>query len=90
MANNHDKGRITTNKAEPRIVGASVVDNLPLFVFDRAFVAAAGCAFRRSKTAGRLAVLQPSSLGNAVVEHKAQTHFEGFLHASLFAINGNV
>jgi hypothetical protein len=28
-ANNHDKGRITTNKAEPRIGGAPVVDSLP-------------------------------------------------------------
>jgi hypothetical protein len=55
-----------------------------LFVFNRAFVAAAGCAFQRSKTAGRLAVLQPSSLGNAVVEHKAQRHFEGLLLLSLF------
>ena len=33
--------------------------------------------------------MQPSSLGNAVVEHKAQTHFEGFLLPSLFSINGN-
>jgi hypothetical protein len=31
-----------------------------------------------------LAVLQPSSLGNAVVEHKAQRHFEGLLLPSLF------
>ena len=28
--------------------------------------------------------LQSSSLGIAVVEHKAQTHFEGLLSASLF------
>jgi hypothetical protein len=28
--------------------------------------------------------LQPSSLGNAVVEHKAQRHFEGLLLPSLF------
>ena len=28
-ANNHDKGRIATNKAEPRIGGASIVDSLP-------------------------------------------------------------
>jgi hypothetical protein len=55
-----------------------------LFVFNRAFLAAAGYAFRRSKTAGRFAVLQPSSLGNAVVEHKAQRHFEGLLLPSLF------
>jgi hypothetical protein len=55
-----------------------------LFVFNRAFVAAAGCAFWRSKTGGRVAVLQPSSLGNAVVEHKAQRHFEGLLLPSLF------
>jgi hypothetical protein len=31
-----------------------------------------------------LAVLQPSLLGNAVVEHKAQRHFEGLLLPSLF------
>jgi len=31
-----------------------------------------------------MAVLQPSSLGNAVVEHKAQRHFEGLLFPSLF------
>jgi hypothetical protein len=31
-----------------------------------------------------LAGLQPSSLGNAVVEHKAQRHFEGLLLPSLF------
>ena len=49
-----------------------------MFVVNRAFVAAAGCAFRRSKTAGRLAVLQPSSLGNAVVEHKGQWHIPFF------------
>ena len=54
-----------------------------MFVFNRAFVAAAGCAFWRSKTGGRVAVRQPSSVGNAVVEHKAQTRFEGFLHTSL-------
>jgi len=54
-----------------------------LFVFNRAFFAAAGCAFWRSKTGERVAVRQPSSLGNAVVEHKAQTRFEGFLHTSL-------
>ena len=28
--------------------------------------------------------MQPSSLGNAVVEHKAQRHFEGLLLPSLF------
>jgi hypothetical protein len=28
--------------------------------------------------------VQPSSLGNAVVEHKAQRHFEGLLLPSLF------
>ena len=28
--------------------------------------------------------MQPSSLGNAVVEHKAQRHFEGFLLPSVF------
>jgi hypothetical protein len=28
-ANNHDKGRIATNKAEPRTGGASIVDSLP-------------------------------------------------------------
>ena len=54
-----------------------------MFVFNRAFVAAAGGAVWRSKTGGRVAVRQPSSLGNAVVEHKAQTRFEGFLHTFL-------
>jgi hypothetical protein len=28
-ANNHEKGRIATNKAEPLIGGASIVDSLP-------------------------------------------------------------
>jgi hypothetical protein len=37
-----------------------------------------GRAFSRSQTPGRNAVLKTSLWKNAVVEHKAQTHFEGF------------
>jgi hypothetical protein len=37
----------------------------------------------RRSPGGRL-VWQPSSMGIAVVEHKAQRHFEGLLSLSLF------
>jgi hypothetical protein len=49
----------------------------------RAFVAAAGCAFSGGQTSVEVGCLQPSLLVIVVVEHKAQTHFEGLLGLSL-------
>ena len=77
-ANNHDKGRIATHKAEPRIGGASIVDSLPcssLFVL--LLQPKAALSGRRPTEVGCEG--QPSSLESGVVEHKAQTHFEGLL-----------
>ena len=50
------------------------------FVFVRAFVAAAGCAFLWSQTGGGVKFCGVVS-GKAVVEHKALPLFEGFLSA---------
>ena len=52
-----------------------------LFVFVRAFVAAEGYAFGVADPRRRLEK-QPSFYESAVVEHKAQTHFEGLLYLS--------
>jgi hypothetical protein len=77
-ANNHDKGRIATNKAEPRIRGASIVDSLPcssLFVL----LLQPKLRFRGRRPTEVGCEKQPSFYENAVVEHKAQRHFEGVL-----------
>ena len=77
-ANNHDKGRIATNQAESRIGGASIVDSLScssLFVL----LLQPKAAFRGRRPMEVGCEKQPSFYENAVVEHKAQTHFEGFL-----------
>jgi len=44
-ANNHDKERIVTNKAEPQVEGTSIVESLPCSSLFVLFVAAEGCAF---------------------------------------------
>jgi hypothetical protein len=80
-ANNHDKGRIATHEAESRIGGASIVDSLPcssLFVL--LLQPKAALSGRRPTEAG--CERQPSFYESAVVEHKAQTHFEGLLFLS--------
>jgi hypothetical protein len=80
-ANNPDKGRFATNKAEPRIEGASIVDILPcssLFVL--LLQPKAALSGLRPTEVG--CEKQPSFYENAVVEHKAQTHFEGLLFLS--------
>jgi hypothetical protein len=80
-ANNHDKGRLAAKKAESRIGGASIVDRLPcssLFVL--LLQPKAALSGRRPTEAG--CERQPSFYENAVVEHKAQTHFEGLLFLS--------
>ena len=53
-----------------------------LFVFVRAFVAAEGCAFGVADPTEVGCEKQPSFYESAVVEHKAQTHFEGLLFLS--------
>ena len=80
-ANNRDKGRIVTHEAEPRIGGASIVDSLPcssLFVL--LLQPKAALSGRRPTEAS--CERQPSFYESAVVEHKAQTHFEGLLFLS--------
>ena len=80
-ANNHDKGRIATHKAEPRIGGASIVDSLPcssLFVLLLQPKAALSGSQAHGGRLRKAAVF----LRSAVVEHKAQTHFEGLLFLS--------
>ena len=80
-ANNHDKGRIATHKAEPPIGGTSIVDSLPcssLFVL--LLQPKAALSGRRPTEVG--CERQPSFYESAVVEHKAQTHFEGLLFLS--------
>jgi hypothetical protein len=80
-ANNHDKRRIATNKAESRMRGASVVHSLscsPLFVL----LLQPKAALSGSQTQGGKLRKQLSFYESAVVEHKAQTHFEGLLFLS--------
>src|SRR5580658_1169183 len=77
-ANNNDKGRLATHEAESRIGGASIVDSLPcssLFVL--LLQPKAALSGRRPPEAG--CERQPSFYERAVVEHKAQTHFQGLL-----------
>src|ERR1700677_1147037 len=77
-ANNHDKGRIATHEAGSRIGRAPIVDSLPcssLFVL--LLQPKAALSGRRPTEVG--CERQPSFYESAVVEHKAQTHFEGLL-----------
>jgi hypothetical protein len=80
-ANNHDKGRSATNNAEPPIGGASIVDSLhcsPFFVL----LLQPEAALSVSQTHGGGLLTAAVFHEIAVVEHKAQTHFEGLLFLS--------